>query len=552
MSVVTFEQAIKEEARRLGFVLAGVAAPEPPAHLSTYQRWLEAGRHADMRYLADDRARARRANPRLILPECQSILVLAMPYSSPLPAGEGPGVRASGKTAAYAWGEDYHLVIPRKLRALAAFIEAQAGHPVPNRYYTDTGPLLERDLAQRAGLGWIGKNTCLIHPKLGSFFFLAEILLGLELQPDLPFPTDHCGTCTRCIQACPTHCILPDRTLDARRCLSYLTIENKGGIPPDLRPALDNWVFGCDLCQMVCPWNRFAPRDVDASFAPRPASAQPDLISALALSPADFNRTFKDSPVKRAKRRGFLRNAAVALGNVGGPAAIPALRSALADPEPLVREHAAWAITQIEAKQNKPSLLLATNNPSKLEEMRAILGGLAIQLLRPADLGLALDVDEDGQTYAENAAKKARAFAQASGLVSLADDSGLEVDALAGKPGLYSSRFGRAPFTDAHRRAFLLKQLAGKPRPWAAKFRATVAVASPDGSVKFAEGICPGEIIPQERGTGGFGYDPIFFIPEINATMAELDMETKNRLSHRGQAVRNAMPILLECFGMGR
>ncbi len=199
----------------------------------------------------------------------------------------------------------------------------------------------------------------------------------------------------------------------------------------------------------------------------------------------------------------------------------------------------------------KPTLLLATNNTGKLKEMQAILQGLDIALLRPADLGLALEVDEDGQTYAENAAKKAQAFARASGLVSLADDSGLEVDALDGQPGLHSNRFGRAPFTDAHRRAFLLEQLAGKPRPWAAKFRATVAVASPGGSVKFAEGICPGEIVPQERGTGGFGYDPIFFIPEANASMAELDMETKNRLSHRGQAVRKAIPILLEFFGMG-
>ncbi len=200
----------------------------------------------------------------------------------------------------------------------------------------------------------------------------------------------------------------------------------------------------------------------------------------------------------------------------------------------------------------KPTLLLATNNTGKLKEMQAILQGLDITLLRPADLGLALEIEEDGQTYAENAAKKALAFAQASGLVSLADDTGLEVDALDGKPGLRSKRFGHAPFTDANRRAYLLEQLAGEPRPWTARFRATVAIASPNGSVKFAEGTCSGEIIPQERGSGGFGYDPIFFIPEANATMAELDMETKNRLSHRGQAVRNAMPILLEYFGRGR
>lgn len=194
----------------------------------------------------------------------------------------------------------------------------------------------------------------------------------------------------------------------------------------------------------------------------------------------------------------------------------------------------------------KPTLLLATNNAGKLAEIQAILQGLDIELLHPADLGLTLEVEEDGQTYAENAARKALAYTQHSGLVSLADDTGLEVDALNGQPGLHSRRFGLPPFTDASRRAYLLAQLAGKPRPWRAKFRATVAVASPEGSVQFAEGTCAGEIIPQECGTGGFGYDSIFYLPEVNASMAELDMETKNRLSHRGQAVRNAIPILLE------
>ncbi|GAB4503180.1 MAG: XTP/dITP diphosphatase [Anaerolineales bacterium] len=194
----------------------------------------------------------------------------------------------------------------------------------------------------------------------------------------------------------------------------------------------------------------------------------------------------------------------------------------------------------------KPTLLLATNNAGKLKEMQAILQSLDITLLHPADLGLTLEVEEDGQTYAENAARKARAFARASGLVALADDTGLEVDALGGQPGLHSRRFGHAPFNDASRRAYLLEQLVGKPRPWRAKFRATVAIANPEGSVRFAEGTCAGEITPQERGTGGFGYDSIFFLPEVNATMAELDAETKNRLSHRGQAVRNAIPILLE------
>lgn len=301
-----------------------------------------------MEYLATERARLCRADPRRILPECKSILVLAMPYAAslaPLPLGEGRGVR--GNIAAYAWGEDYHLVIPQKLKTLVAFIEEQVGRPVPHRWYTDTGPLLERDLAQRAGLGWIGKNTCLIHPRHGSYFLLAEILLGLELDPDPPFPTDHCGSCTRCLDACPTHCILPDRTLDARRCISYLTIELKEAIPLELRPSLGNWVFGCDICQRVCPWNRFAPPQGDPAFAPRPDVPTPDLIREMELTPQEFKRKFNHSPVQRAKRRGYLRNVVVALGNSGDPAAVPALQKALRDAEPLVREHARWALEQI-------------------------------------------------------------------------------------------------------------------------------------------------------------------------------------------------------------
>jgi epoxyqueuosine reductase len=246
--------------------------------------------------------------------------------------------------AAYAWGDDYHTVFPPRLKELVTFIEEQVGHSVPNRYYTDTGPLLERDLAQRAGLGWIGKNTCLINPKQGSYFLLAEILLDLELEPDLPFSTDYCGTCTRCIQACPTECILPDRTIDARRCISYLTIELKGDIPEEMRPMLGDWVFGCDVCQMVCPWNRFASPEGNASFAPRPGVPTPNLIRELELTPENFNRKFKNSPLKRAKRRGYLRNVAVAAGNSEDEQAIPGLEEAQNDEEELVRTHATWAL----------------------------------------------------------------------------------------------------------------------------------------------------------------------------------------------------------------
>jgi len=340
------KQALFEEARRLGFVLAGVTTPDPSPHMAFFERWLDQGYHGEMAYLASERSRRCRADPQVILPECQSILVLAIPYSPPPTPSDG----LSGRVAAYALGEDYHEELLPRLARLVAFLEQRLGHPVPHRYYTDTGPILERDLAQRAGLGWIGKNTCLIHPRHGSYLLLAEILLGLALEPDPPFPTDHCGTCTRCIEACPTDAILPGRVLDARRCISYLTIENKGEIPEALRPQMGNWIFGCDICQIVCPWNRFAApqgdaafRPFDASGLPRAGSAVSDLIAALALSPDDFRQRFRRSPVRRAKRSGLLRNVSVALGNLGDPRALPALERAASDPDPLVRQHAEWA-----------------------------------------------------------------------------------------------------------------------------------------------------------------------------------------------------------------
>lgn len=375
----TLKQSILTEAHRLGFFLAGVTTPDPPPHFPTFENWLAQGRHAAMGWLASENSRARRANPKQILPECKSIIVLGVPYKRPHPnpfatgpfgapnfgggadgldspvpqRGGRPGVR--GHIASYALGEDYHLVIPPRLQSLVEFIETQAGHPVRNCCYTDTGPLLERDLAQRAGLGWIGKNTCLIHPRAGSYFLLAEVLLDLELESNASFLTDQCGSCTRCIEACPTNCILPDRTLDARHCISYLTIENKGGIPVELRPLVGDWIFGCDLCQQVCPWNRFTAPAGDPSLQPGAGAVPTDLVATLTLSPQSFNRQFKRSPIQRAKRRGLLRNAAVALGNTGDATALPALARAGEDSEPLVREHAKWAIQQIRNRESKTS-----------------------------------------------------------------------------------------------------------------------------------------------------------------------------------------------------
>ena len=353
---MSLTQAVKGEARRLGFTLAGITPPDPPPHWSNYQHWLALGRHGTMNYLDDPR----RADPRLLLPECRSILVLAIRYLNPalnaplLPRSQQLAQQLHGSVAAYAWGRDYHTVIPERLKTLATFIETRTAAPLKHRGYTDTGPLLERELAQRSGLGWIGKNTCLINPGIGSFFLLAEMLLGIELEMDNPFTADRCGSCSRCIAACPTGSILPDRTIDARRCVSYLTIENRNEIPSDLRAHLGNKVFGCDICQQVCPWNRFAEDDHDPAFDAQPGISNPVLVKDLALTPQEFNRKFKENPVLRSKRRGYLRNVAVALGNLRDPAAVPALEKAVQSNEPLIREHAAWALEQIQAKESCP------------------------------------------------------------------------------------------------------------------------------------------------------------------------------------------------------
>jgi len=340
------KERIKARAKQLGFTLAGVTSCEPPQHLTTFESWLNADMHGTMSYLAEERSILRRSDPKQILPACKSILVLAMPYS-PLAKSED-----GARVAAYALGDDYHEVIPPRLKIIVEFIEEQLGHSIPNRYYTDTGPVLERDLAQRAGLGWIGKNTMLINPKAGSTFFLSEILLGIELEPDRPMTTDHCGTCTRCIAACPTQCILPNRTIDARRCISYLTIELKESIPEGLRPLMQDWIFGCDVCQQVCPWNRFS---APAEPAFKPKIPLPVLTSEPTLTSVEFNRRFKKSPIKRAKRQGYLRNLAVAAGNNGGENDIPILEQVTRDEEPMLREHAEWALKRIKTRNEKTS-----------------------------------------------------------------------------------------------------------------------------------------------------------------------------------------------------
>jgi len=334
---------LKQKALELGFDLVGVASPDPPPHLEVYRAWSQAGRHGEMDYLSSERALRRRADPRELLPECQSILVVASNYHTPNPPQEG------SRIASYALGDDYHEVLSQRLRRLVSFLESQLGGRVPHRIYTDTGPILERELAARAGLGWIGKNTCLINPRRGSYFLLAEVLLGVELVPDVPFTSDHCGSCRRCVDACPTQCILHDRTLDATRCISYLTIEHRGDIPIDLRPGIGNWLFGCDICQEVCPWNlRFAQECRDADLRPRAETQSLTSDAVLASDPLTLQGALRRSPLRRAKASGLRRNAAIVLGNQASPESLPVLTQALHnDEDPVVREHATWAIDQI-------------------------------------------------------------------------------------------------------------------------------------------------------------------------------------------------------------
>jgi epoxyqueuosine reductase len=390
---MTLTQAIQDEALRLGFALVGVTSPAPLPHFQVFEEWLSAGRHAGMAYLEKEPSRQRRSNPKYILPDCRSILVLGMrcPPSlaeSTLFDNHSSSVEDSipskpyrGRIACYAWGEDYHLTIPPRLQSLIAFIESQMGMTISHCAYTDSGPVLERDLAQRAGLGWIGKNTNLIHPQMGSYLLLAEILLSIDLDFNPPFQHDRCGSCRRCLEACPTQCILPNRTLDSSRCIAYLTIENKGAIPVTLRSKVGDWIFGCDICQQVCPWNRRSNGDVTSAAFEYPASmTHPDLIKILSLTPESFALRFRGSPVKRARYAGFLRNAAVALGNrlaeypssIERPAAINVLKEVLrSNPQPLARGHAAWALGRAGEHNTLRQAAIHETDPTVLEEIHS-------------------------------------------------------------------------------------------------------------------------------------------------------------------------------------
>ena len=334
---------VKSWAAGLGFDDCRIAAAKRATHADDFTAWLDDGRHGEMAWL--EKTPHRRCDPREVLPGCRSVITLAVNYhtgDSPFP----PGHPQDYRIARYSWNDDYHELIEKRLAAFDEKLRTLGGI---QRYYVDTGPILERDFATDAGLGWNGKSTVQIHRRLGTWFFLAELLTTLDLPPDPPFG-DHCGKCTRCITACPTQAITAPHQLDARRCISYLTIEHKGSIPLEFRHAIGDRIYGCDDCLSACPWNRFAQQSREISLQARPEIFSHALRDFLALDDEAFRRIFAKSPIKRIKRPRFLRNVCIALGNTGTRDDLPALHLAATDPDPLISEHAKWAVAEIEGR----------------------------------------------------------------------------------------------------------------------------------------------------------------------------------------------------------
>ena len=368
-------RAIQDEAHRLGFDLASITSPAPSTSLERYRSWLANGFHAEMAYLARPDAIAKRGDLSLILPDVRSMVIVGANYGTVALPDSLRDDPSRGIFASYAWGDDYHEWFASRLHRLAEFIQGLCKEPVAYRAYVDTGPILERELAARGGLGFVGKNTNLIHPELGSWLFLGELLLAEKLPAtEAGAGRGTCGECTRCLDACPTGALVAPYVLDARRCISYLTIELKGAIARELRPLLGSRIFGCDICQEVCPWNRrFARPTLEPAFQPRPDAPAPRLLDLFALDAAGFRSRYRNSPVKRAKRRGLLRNAAVALGNWGDRSGLAPLAKALGDDEPLVRGHAAWALGRMADPQARSALaeaITTESDPWVREEIR--------------------------------------------------------------------------------------------------------------------------------------------------------------------------------------
>jgi epoxyqueuosine reductase len=350
------KEKIRQRALALGFDACRFTTAAPPKSAPQFSSWLDEKQHGEMSYL--ERNAPKRIDPQKVLSGAKGIIALAASY-------EISGQK-SGGIARYARFDDYHDVLGARLKQLAGFVNQLGGPEARSLWYVDTGPLLERDFAQRAGIGFVGKHTNLISRKLGNWIFLSEIITTLELEPDVP-EKNHCGSCVRCLAACPTNAITAPFQLDARRCISYLTIELKGAIPVELRPAIGHRIYGCDDCLAVCPWNKFAREGSLMKNHTRSESAAPDLIKLLQLDEAGFKSRFAGTPILRTKRRGLLRNVCVALGNTGDESALPSLENASRDSEPLIAEHAGWAIGQIESR-----VVSCRNAPPKKNEEKTI------------------------------------------------------------------------------------------------------------------------------------------------------------------------------------
>jgi epoxyqueuosine reductase len=350
---------VKRAAEEAGFDLCGIASTGPTPELDHFPAWIAAGHAGEMKYMEarDDRGDLKRGSLARVAPWARSVVVCAINYNTAQPYSTELPESSHGWISRYAWGhEDYHQAVLRRLRqvehALRRAAEGQAtaesARQIVTRSYVDTGPIVERVFAKYAGVGWIGKNTCIINQKKGSWLFLGVILASLELAPDLPAP-DRCGTCTRCIEACPTDALIAPYQLDSNKCISYLTIEKRGEIPEALRAGMGRHVFGCDICQDVCPWNRKAPTTSAPEFAPRPELVNPALDWLAEIGEEEFRRTFRGSPVRRAKRSGLRRNAVIAAGNSGDHKFLPLLEKLTSDEDETIAESARWARQRIEA-----------------------------------------------------------------------------------------------------------------------------------------------------------------------------------------------------------
>ncbi len=368
-------ELIKRLAREVGFDLAGIAPAVTPTGYHSFLDWLNQGYAGEMSYL--ERRKEAYEHPRYVMSSVRSVLMLTLNYQTEAPP-EVTGTEA--RVSRYAWGTtDYHKVIRKKLKQLSRLIHEQ--YPdCETRGVVDTAPLLERDFAQLAGLGWIGKNTLLLNKREGSWFFLAGLLLSDELEYDEPQQTSHCGTCTRCLEACPTDAFVEAGTLDARKCISYLTIELRDQpIPAELRTGMQDWIFGCDVCQEVCPWNRKAPISGEPAFQPVETFTPVDACELLTLDEAAFQERFQSTPMSRARRAGLLRNAAIVLGNRGDQSAVPALLGVLNDDEPLIRGAAAWALGRLGAPTTVETLqarLEIETETDVIEELKQTLSRL--------------------------------------------------------------------------------------------------------------------------------------------------------------------------------